>query len=477
MRRIAANLVMPLVGVMAVATWADVIRLQDGQVIEGELKRNDRGWTVLLPDGGRIEVAAEQVQRVELKPSRGEGPRGEALALQRLESLRKSVESSGDLAWITGRYQEFLAQYTNTLAAEKAAADLERWRDRSEKGLVRLGDQWVTPDRRDELQIEATAQAAEARQLIKVGQTAKGRELLTQALRTDPQNVTALYLIALLDYEKDDLSKARKALETAQAQAKDHPATLNNLAVVAWRQKRTLDALALYDQAMAAAPEDERILQNVAEALHALPRDQQSAPIAQRAHRRFQGQDRKLQEEQEKLGRFRWGSQYVAKEEYDSLKAREQEIQRKLDGMATQFDDVEGALAAIDDQLASNEQTLRQIQANSYTRTWEGFLYRTPLPSIYYEILRENERLRRDRAGAVTELERLRTQARQIQQELPRPQFTGVQTPIGVEGTPLGAPLAAAKDAAALEVAEAEQQPEATVVIGPPRAPTTQPME
>ena len=74
MRRIAANLVMPLVGVMAVATWADVIRLQDGQIIEGELKRNDRGWTVLLPDGGKVEVAAEQVQRVELKPSRGEGP-------------------------------------------------------------------------------------------------------------------------------------------------------------------------------------------------------------------------------------------------------------------------------------------------------------------------------------------------------------------------------------------------------------------
>lgn len=484
MWRAARLWAVPLAGLMATGVWADVVRLQNGQVIEGDLKRTDKGWIVTKPDGQKVEIPAEQVQRVELKPSTAEGPRGEALALSRLESLRRSVESAEDIGWILSRYDEFLAQYKNSLAAEKAAIDRQRWKERADQGLVRLGDQWVTPQRRTELQIEATSQAAEARQLIKLGQMAEARELLTQALRTDPKNVTALYLKGLLDYQQNELSSARRALETAQAQLEDHAATLNNLAIIAWRQNRTGDALALYDRAMAAAPENELILQNVAEALNGLAKDDQNTPIAQRTHRRFVEQDKRLQEKMQAEGRYRWGSQYVSKAEFDALQSKEQEIRQQLDAMATQFADAEAKLTDIDNRIAANERMLRQIEADTYLRSWDGFLYRAPLPPVYYEILRDNDQLRRQRLSAVTELDRLRVRAREVQRQIPRPKFTGEQTPFGVEGTPLAAPLAIAEAPAAAPAPEAgpvaeavAAQEESVVEIGPPRKPATQPVD
>lgn len=464
-----------MVGMAAVplVVAADVIHLKDGQVLEGEIKRSEGGWRVTLDNGATVEIGEGEIARVEIKPRSFEGPKGDAVAMSRLDSLRKSLEHLDDPQIAIDRYESFIERHRETPAAAAAVAEQKRWLDRQQQGLVRLGDQWVTPERRDELRDEATVLAAEARQLIKLGRLTEAQPILTKALETDPGNVSALYLQALLQYRADRLAAARRAFEQVNAVEKDHAPTLNNLAVIAWRQNRTTDALLLYERAMTASPMDQTILSNVAEALNALPRDMQKNALAQRVYRLFNEQDQRLQQQLVTEGVYRWGAQYLTREQFEQVQAKQQEIQQKLDAMAEQFQAVEERIRDIDIKGEANDRILRQLEAGSYHRTPDGTLVRLPLPPVYREIQRDNERLKLERRQAVAELDRLRQSAAELQAQIPQPTFTGVQSMIGVEGTPLIPPVAQAK------TTSPTPQPMETVrevKIGPATQPTTQPL-
>ena len=109
--------------------------------------------------------------------------------------------------------------------------------------------------------------ADHARRAVKAGRFADAEPLVAAALVMDPQDASAHYLLGLLRLQQTQLAAARRAFEAAAALVPRHGPTLNNLAVVDWRQHRYADALARYDQAMVAAPSDPAVLANVAAAL------------------------------------------------------------------------------------------------------------------------------------------------------------------------------------------------------------------
>lgn len=448
---------------------ADLIHLKDGRVLEGDIRRGDSGWIVTTDGGGRLEIAEDQVARVELRPRTLEGPRGDAVAMSRFQSLKQSLESATDPRVAIDRYRSFIDQYKDTPAAEAARAELEIWSDRQQKGLVRQGQQWVTPERSHELRDEATVLASRARQFVKAGQINEAQPLLAEALAADPDNITALYIDGLLKYRADRLSDARKSLERVLARAADHGPTLNNLAVIAWRQNRTGEALTYYERAMTASPMNQQILSNVAEALNALPKDQQKTAAAQRVYRIFTDQDQRLQAALAAEGIYRWGAQYLTREQYEQVQAKQRELQGQLDAMAQQFAEVEDRIRQLDIQGETNDRTLRQLEAGTYHRAPDGTLIRLPLPPVYYEIQRDNDRLKAQRRQAVQELDRLRAAAAQLQSQMPEPRFTGVQSMIGVEGTPIIPPAVPPQP----QPTEQPPQPVRDVTIGPATRPAT----
>src|SRR5690606_9331331 len=121
-------------------------------------------------------------------------------------------------------------------------------------------------------------------------------------------------------YRQDQLVPARRAFESVNASIPDHGPTLNNLAVILWRQNQHIGSLNYYDQAMIAAPADREILNNVAEALNALPANYRDNASAKRVLRRFQEQDVQLQAELAKSGLYRWGAAWVNQEQLEELK-------------------------------------------------------------------------------------------------------------------------------------------------------------
>src|SRR5690606_41485287 len=66
-------------------------------------------------------------------------------------------------------------------------------------------------------------------------------------------------------------------------------------------------------------------------------------------------------------GLYRWGNQYVTREERERIEAQQKEIQGQLDVLARRFDELEGRIREIDVQGEQNDRTLRQLRSEEHT--------------------------------------------------------------------------------------------------------------
>ena len=83
---------------------------------------------------------------------------------------------------------------------------------------------------------------------------------------------------------------------------------------------------------------------------------------------------------------------------------------------------------------------MRRLEANSYTRDFQGQIYQSTLPSTYYQLQDDNTKLQREREEQYSKLERIRREAKTVNNDLPIPKYTGVLRMIDVEGAPTVAP-------------------------------------
>jgi prefoldin subunit 5 len=239
-------------------------------------------------------------------------------------------------------------------------------------------------------------------------------------------------------YTTDQIPASRKAFEAVNAVIIDHAPTLNNLAVVLWRQNQAIPALQYYDQGIAAAPVNKILLDNIAEALAALPDNQRKNAIAVKLIKHFTDQDTTLQSIMARSGMHRWGSSWVDGPTLDKLKAAEKEINDKLDQLSADITAARARIVDIARTIDTNASSMQQMEANSYARDPNSNNFvRLPLPDVYYTLQNENAKLASERTGLETKIQTMFEQGKRVKQQMPVPQFSGVQHLIGAEGTPL----------------------------------------
>lgn len=416
---------------------ADTVHLRDGRSLQGNVTRADNGWTVTSPDGGTTFVPADAVRSIELTHVAGAD-----VAAGSLASLRRAAENLSDPRQAIDRLTQFIERHPDTPAGEEAKKDLAVWRDRLDKGMVRVGRDWITPDDRRARQIRALDFANQARQAMKENRPKDAAPLVDGALRIDPQNPTALYLRALLAAEAGQLVPARKDLEAVNAATPDHGPTLNNLAVVTWRQKRTGEALNYYDQAMRALPVCRPVLDNVAEALHALNTGGDGGPraaatVIQRVTRRFAEQEPQLQALMARENLHRWGATWIDAPALDRIRAAEQENEKRIAAIQSEYDTTRKQIAGLDDRIASVEREIREIEAGMVVFDSNGNAVVVPNPQPTSPLRDEIQRLSAQRGEAQATLTNLAEQARTISRSRPAPTYTGVQQLIGPDGAPV----------------------------------------
>jgi tetratricopeptide (TPR) repeat protein len=429
----------------------DVVYLKDGTRLEGEiLRKTDAGWVVKGLDGKVSNISADRVKSFEAKRN-GPGTGGDE-PMQRLVSLRRSVETQTDINKVLERYRKFIEQHIGTPAADEALKDVEVWEQRLEKQMVKLGDKWVTKQEQGVLQTKALERAAAARLLLLQGRMKDAVAAIDAALAENPTNAAALYLRGVALSRQDQSANARKAFEASAQISPNHGPTLNNIAVIMWAAKQLPGALNYYGQAMNAAPVDRRILDNVAEALNELPEVQRDNAVTRKVVLLFNAQDMALQGRMKKRGLFRWGSTWVDEQELKDLKAQEERIEEKLEKLEDEFEQVQDRIEQIDRDVGDTERSIRRIEASSYGRDATGRATRLSYPRLYYDLKRDLEQMHAERDGEKEKAARLRKKAKQVKQELSVPRYTGAQQIIGVDGTPDLPPLSEAElDGAAKE--------------------------
>lgn len=422
---------------LASSASADVVLLKDGTTLDGDVKRAPGGYMVTLDDGSVQSVALDDVKSIELATP---PPLTEKSAQEKLASFRRSVEYIDDIDKIIEKYQRFIEQSAGTVLEGEAREDLAKWQERRDKGLVKFGNRWITPEERAKLQEAAFQQASAARRALKQGKLQEAESLINQSIAEDPRNAAAHYLRGLLHYRQDQLIPARRSFETVNTLVPNHAPTLNNLAVILSRQNQHAAALNFYDQAMMASPKNRDVLDNVAEAIYGMPDSARDTAIAQRVLRRFTEQDEALARELAREGIHRWGATWVTSEQLEQLRQAEREAKDKLDQLAAQFDAVKVRISNIDREIDENERAMRRLETSAYVRDINGQIWQTALPPVYGELKEDNRKLEIERQQQFVELNKLREQARAVNRDLPIPKYAGIQRMMDEAHAPVSGP-------------------------------------
>ena len=316
------------------------------------------------------------------------------------------------------------------------------WRDLNAKGFVKVGSEWVPPERHAEMLEKAAGALTEIRDMVREGRYKEADAAVSKLLAASPDNASAHSLRAVLSHKQGEVGIAKKHFERVRELLSDHGPTLNNLAAIAFKQKQTAQAIALYVQAMQSSGRNRQILDNVAEALHALPQDQRNSTYAKKAEALFKEQDAELQRQLEPEGLFRWGATYVTKDKYEEAMKEQEKVQAKLQQLDQEYRRVETRLRDIERSIDLNDESMIQIDRDRGFVDPSGRIVQTRRPSIYYDLKRENDKLQLEQKDLLGKLDGFQDRARAIEQESPLPQYSGTQRLIEVEGTPL---VAAAK--------------------------------
>jgi Tfp pilus assembly protein PilF len=431
MKRLVACILIAL----SAPIWGEIVHLSDGTTLEGELRRTNDGWTVTAVDGKVTVIPAGQVQSIELKKS---GPAASS-ADQGLASLRRAVANLSDPKRIVERYQSFLKQNAGSPIIKDAEQDLALWQDRLDKGLVKAGDQWVTPAQLAELQAKSMEAANQLRPLIAAGKLTEANSALDRALSVSPQNPSLLYLKGVITYRQLQLVPARTAYQAAETVIPDHAATHNNIAVILWKQRSQMQALGEYDKAMLASPLDRTILDNVTEALHALPQEHQKSDLTKRVVQHYQDQEVALEKALAAQGQYRWGSQWLDEKEFNKLRAAEKLIQDKIDALKKDSDDLQAKILKIASDI-QNDKQLQQAIANATMQIdpTSGRAYQLPLPQRYFDLDRDIRSMQVDQAMKQRQWADNQALILQQRKNMPVPKYLGVQKPFDVESMPGG---------------------------------------
>jgi tetratricopeptide (TPR) repeat protein len=412
---------------------ADILNLTDGSKLEGALKREKGGWSVTDTAGKVTTVPDEKVESVQktsnLTPA--------DMAASKLSSLKRSVEALSDPNLVIDRYNKFIEQNKDTQAAKDAQIELATWKERLARGMVKVGPSWMTPAEQAAMLEKSVVVIDQVRGLIKVGKYRDADKSIDQLVTVDPANPAGYFLRGVVAFKQDQMGVAKKAFEKTRELMADHGPTLNDLAVIAWKQKQQMAALALYDLAMQATPRSRAILDNVAEALNGIPKEQRNAAAYTKALKRFTEQDSELQKEVQQQGLYRWGATYVPAAQMAELKKAQEKIKEKLDAMAQDYDRLTDRVREIDNRIDVNERSISRILRDSQRVDPNGNVVNLRPPSIYYEMKRDNDRMRDEKVSLLDKMEGFQEKAMRIQQDTPVPQFTGQQRIIEVEGTPL----------------------------------------
>ncbi len=414
----------------AATAAGDVLVLDDGTRLSGDVERTARGYKVTAVDGEVTIVKAKRVTRIILgRDNDDEAKPADASPAERFDALRRQAETRNDLDAIIADFEAFVRETKDRDVAARAEVELAVWRGRRDRGEIRSGGVWVDPAAQAD-RYDAARRAI--MQALQANTPAAAEALLNDPLTADAGN----YLLGVQALLVDDAPTARRRFQAVRRTLPNHAPTLNNLAAIEANLGRPKFAVWFVSEALKAAPGATDVLDNAAELLHMLPRGE-DVPHADRLHRLFAAQEPSAILRQGERGLLRWGSQWVEADEHARLDTIRRSIQADVDLLRADYDRHAREVRSIETTITSNEAYMRQLDRGRWYFNSAGVLVQGPLPRSFYLYQSRNAGLRAERQDLLQKMNELDRRAREEWKRLPRPLFLGRLKPIGSEGVPV----------------------------------------
>lgn len=163
-------------------------------------------------------------------------------------------------------YEKFLKRHTLTLAQEmKVNPQLEIWKDRAGKGLVRNGQAWVTAEIAQKNAEQSDQLIDQAIALLKVRDLKEATEALEKASRIDQNGIRADFMLGLMNsgVGASNPSTAEEHFRRVLNRSPRHISALNNMALTEIKLGKFAPALNHFTMASELAPRTPEVNQNL----------------------------------------------------------------------------------------------------------------------------------------------------------------------------------------------------------------------
>ena len=438
-RTLLVNLGMLALGAATLGARGDRVAKRDGTAITGTAKQVDGGYEVTGENGVKRFVPSAEISSIKIDNT---GKLDEATARDRFESLRRSSENERDIGRAIERYEAIVKVLDGTSVVADANKELTTWRDRRDRKMTRVGKTWLTPAERDALFDDIAKRADVIRRSIATNDLNGAAALLREASPLDPNNMSFQYLAGVLQYRRGQYAESKKSFDAVAEQVPDHPPTLVNQAVLLVRFKRWPQAAGALDAAMAAAPENADVLNDVTEFVQLIPDASRKSNVIDRMLKRYGVQEAGLEERmaaEQKL--YRWGSRWVTQAELADFKKQRDAYEQTKREMQTDFDQATARVKQIDEDVKRTSDTMAQMQASTaYRDPDSGRIFQRPLPEAYWDFKRDLDVLNGRRRDESAKIDELKKKAEQIEKGAPAPQYRGTLDLIGEAGVPIVLP-------------------------------------
>jgi len=376
------------------AAWGDTVTLKDGRTLEGTITRSGDTMVVRQMDGSDVPINSADIQKVSLNSVQNpaDAAAGEWVRIQ------PQIKRSENLADIISLHQKFLEKYGATPTAEAARTSLASYQAMDGKDFVKFRGQWVSRVKAEVLLREGADKARPALELYKASRLKEAMDQAKEALKVDSENTMALAVGGLAAFRLNDMPSARTYFQELSQVDPSDALAWNNLAVLAFQQKREAEALIHYTRALQAAPENRLILDNVVEALHDFTGGKTVKAYMDLARQAEQIETRVAARMADR-GLFRYGNTWVTAEQRDRLNANSASVKAQKNQLEAQYTQVQAALSTIDAQI-------RQAQDDALAAQNASAIYNTSDPNW---ILTRNI--------AATELDRANRRAAALQDQ------------------------------------------------------------
>jgi len=123
----------------------------------------------------------------------------------------------------------------------------------------------------------------QGKKLLDAGRLDEAHAVLSAPLRTDPTNISLLFLLGVTDYQRGEFDLAIQSFEKALDQKPDFAPALFNLGTIHMEQHRFEPAIQLLDKAHQYDPENYGTLQNLCSSLKAVGNEARAISLLERA--------------------------------------------------------------------------------------------------------------------------------------------------------------------------------------------------